>query len=409
MTHSYYGGMHMKICFYFQVHQPMRLAPFSIFAPEGAAGDSLYERYFDHALNRQILEKVAKKCYLPTNALLLEALEKNPELKLAFSTTGVFLEQARLYMPEVAESFASLARTGRVEFLSETYYHSLSSLFSDKTEFEAQVKLHTSAIAPFCQKPQVFRNTEAMFSNEIAYWAERMGYAGIMTEGLDQMLGWRSPTYAYKVKGCPNIRALLRHYKLSDDIGYRFSQKSWNEWPLTAPKYARWLADTPGECVNLFMDYETFGEHHWEDTGIFAFLKQLFPEISNHKHLSYATPSEVARTVEPRGEVDMPSVISWADNERDTSAWLGNEMQRSAFAELTSLEKPVKELGDADILRTWRHLQNSDHLYYCCTKSLSDQDVHNYFSPYESPFDSFINYMNVLQDLKAQVKKRGKR
>jgi len=399
----------MKVCFYFQVHQPMRLAPFSIFAPEGGEQASLFERYFDHSLNKQILQKVANKCYLPTNSLLLDALEKNPDLHLAFSITGVFLEQARMYMPEVVDSFAALAKTGRVEFLSETYYHSLSSLFTEQTEFEEQVNLHKAAIAPFCAKPTVFRNTESMFSNDIAHWAERLGYVGIMTEGLDQMLGWRSPTYTYKVRGSDKIRALLRHYKLSDDIGYRFSQKSWNEWPLTAEKYANWLAATPGDCVNLFMDYETFGEHHWEDTGIFSFLKQLFPEISKHRHLEYATPSQVAQQVGPRGEVDAPSVISWADNERDTSAWLGNDMQRAAFGELTSLEKPLKELGDADLLRTWRHLQNSDHLYYCCTKSLSDQDVHNYFSPYESPFDSFINYMNVIQDLKAQVKRREKR
>lgn len=399
----------MKVCFYFQVHQPMRLAPFSIFAPDGADGGELFTRYFNHDLNRQILEKVATKCYLPANRLLLELLEKHPELKISFSTTGVFLEQARLYMPEVIDSFSALAKTGRVEFLSETYYHSLSSLFSEQTEFEEQVKLHQAAIAPFCSKPSVFRNTEAMFSNDIAYRAERMGYSGIMAEGLDQMLGWRSPTYAYSVKGCSKIRALLRHYKLSDDIGYRFSQKSWNEWPLTAPKYARWLADTPGDCTNLFMDYETFGEHHWEDTGIFNFLRALPGEILKHPHLSFATPSEIAATVAPAGEVEAPSVISWADNERDTSAWLGNDMQRAAFAELASLEKPVKELNDPDLLRVWRHLQNSDHLYYCCTKSLSDQDVHNYFSPYESPFDSFINYMNVLQDLKAQVKKRQKK
>ena len=248
-----------------------------------------------------------------------------------------------------------------------------------------------------------------MFSNDIAFWAESMGYKGIMAEGLDQMLGWRSPTYAYSVQGCSGIRALLRHYKLSDDIGYRFSQKSWNEWPLTAPKYARWLSELQGDCVNLFMDYETFGEHHWEDTGIFNFLRALPGEISKYNHLSFATPTDIATTVEPRGEVAAPSVISWADNERDTSAWLGNDMQRACFTELTSLEKPVKELADPDLLRAWRHLQNSDHLYYCCTKSLSDQDVHNYFSPYESPFESFINYMNVLQDLKAQVKKRQKR
>lgn len=399
----------MKICFYFQVHQPMRLAPFSIFSPANGEETSLFDRYFDHSLNKQILQKVANKCYLPANQLLLEALEQNPSLKLAFSITGVFLEQARMYMPELIDSFRALAKTGRVEFLSETYYHSLSSLFSEKVEFEEQVKLHRAAIAPFGQTPSVFRNTEAMFSNDIAYWAERMGYCGIMTEGIEQILGWRSPTYTYKVKGCLGIRALLRHYKLSDDIGYRFSQKSWSEWPLTAPKYASWLASTPGDCLNLFMDYETFGEHHWEDTGIFAFLRALFPEISKYRHLSFATPSEVAKTIEPAGEIDVPHTISWADMERDTSAWLGNDMQRAAFSELVSLEKPIKELGDEDLLRTWRHLQNSDHLYYCCTKSLSDQDVHNYFSPYESPFDSFINYMNVIQDLKAEVHKRQRR
>ncbi len=397
----------MKVCFYFQVHQPMRLAPFSVFAP--TKDDSLFSRYFDEQLNRQILGKVARKCYLPTNALLLDALEKHPDLHLAFSTTGVFLEQARLYQPELLDSFRALSRTGRVEFLSETYYHSLSSLFDDKAEFTQQVALHKAAIADFTASPSVFRNTEAMFSNDIAYWAERMGYAGIMAEGLDQMLDWRSPTYAYSVKGCKSIKALLRHYKLSDDIGYRFSNKSWNEWPLTADKYARWLAGLSGDCVNLFMDYETFGEHHWEDTGIFEFLRSLFGEVGKHPHLSFATPGQIAASLPPRGEVDAPSVITWADNERDTSAWLGNDMQRACYSELTSLEKPVKELNDPDVLRAWRHLQNSDHLYYCCTKSLSDQDVHNYFSPYDSPFESFINYMNILQDLKAQVKSRLKK
>lgn len=397
----------MDICFYFQVHQPMRLAPFSVFSSD--QGEATFERYFDHALNREILHKVASKCYLPTNALLLEALERHPELKISFSITGVFLEQAQLYAPEVVDSFQSLARTGRVEFLSETYYHSLSSLFPTPEEFGAQVALHRKAIAPLCPDPKVFRNTESMFSNDIALWAERMGYRGIMTEGLDQMLGWRSPTYTYAVKGCSSIRALLRHYKLSDDIGYRFSQKSWNEWPLTAPKYARWLSALEGDCANLFMDYETFGEHHWADTGIFSFLENLFGEVGKHRHLSFATPSEVAARHAPRGEVDCPAVISWADAERDTSAWLGNDMQRAAFSELTALEGPVKALGDADVLRVWRHLQNSDHLYYCSTKSLSDQDVHNYFSPYESPFDSFINYMNVLQDLKGVVAQRSRR
>lgn len=400
--------MPMKVCFYFQVHQPMRLAPFSIFN-DGAS--SPVDSYFDRELNKGIMHKVAKKCYLPTNAVLLEALERNPGMKVSFSTTGVFLEQAEMFAPEVIESFRSLAKTGRVEFLSETYYHSLSSLFADKSEFAAQIALHQKKLADLGllrngQNPRVFRNTEAMFSNEIASLAEGMGYEGIMAEGYDNVLGWRSSTYLYSVKQTSKIKALLRHYKLSDDIGYRFSAKWWNEYPLTADKYANWLSQLQGDCVNLFMDYETFGEHHWEDTGIFGFLRHLPDEISKRQNLSFATPSELAVSVDSRGEVDVPQITSWADMERDTSAWLGNEMQQACWAELTALEGPIKKLNDPEYTRTWRHLQNSDHLYYCCTKSLSDQDVHNYFSPYDSPFDAFINYMNVLQDLKARVQEK---
>ena len=393
----------MKVCFYFQVHQPMRLAQFSVFSKKG---ETVFGRYFDEGLNKQILDKVAAKCYLPTNRMLLQCLEKNPQLHLSFSITGVFLEQARLYNPEVMESFRSLAKTGRVEFLSETYYHSLSSLFDEKKEFEQQLKLHETAISEFTKPSKVLRNTEAKFSNNIAKMAEGMGYEGIMAEGIESMLGWRSPTYLYSVHGTQKIKALLRHYKLSDDIGYRFSQKSWNQWPLTAPKYAKWLSEIEGDCVNLFMDYETFGEHHWEDTGIREFLSGTFDEISKYSSLEFATPSQIAKDTEAKGEIDSPEVVSWADNERDTSAWLGNEMQRSCFSEITALEKQVKEINDSELTRVWRHLQNSDHLYYCCTKSLSDQDVHNYFSPYESPFDSYINYMNILQDLKSEINER---
>lgn len=396
----------MKVCFYFQVHQPMRLSHFSVF--DSNTNDPI-SRYFDHDLNKQIMNKVANKCYLPTNKILLEALERHSNLKLSFSITGVFLEQAKMYNPAIIDSFRELAKTGRVEFLSETYYHSLSSLFIDKQEFEEQINLHSKIIGEFATPSKVLRNTEAMFSNSIAYMAEQMGFEGIMTEGFESLLGWRSPTYVYSVKGCSKIKALLRHYKLSDDVGYRFSQKSWPQWPLTAPKYANWLSDLQGDCVNLFMDYETFGEHHWEDTGILKFLEHVFGEISNHKHLEFATPGEIAKSVQPNGEIDSENVVSWADNERDTSAWLGNDMQHSAWTELTSLEKSVKELQDPQILRAWRHLQNSDHLYYCCTKSLSDQDVHNYFSPYDSPFDSYINYMNILHDLKDEVNARLKK
>ncbi len=392
----------MEICIYFQVHQPLRLSHYSIFgegASEGSGG------YFDSALNSEIMRKVAGKCYLPANKVMLELLEANPEFHVSYSLTGVFLEQCSLFAPEVLESFAALARTGRAEFLSETYHHSLSYLFSDKDEFVEQIRLHREAISKFAKPSSVFRNTEAMFSNDIAYLVERLGYNGIMAEGLEHILGWRSPNYLYTVKGCEKIKALLRHYKLSDDIGYRFSAKWWNEYPLTAEKYARWLSELQGDCVNIFMDYETFGEHHWADTGIFEFLRHLPAQIGKMRHLRFSTPSQLVERVAARDDIDAPQVTSWADMERDTSAWLGNEMQRTAFSLLESLGKKVRETKDEGALRTWRMLGNSDHFYYMCTKSLSDQDVHNYFSPYDSPFDAYINYMNVLNEFREKVEK----
>ncbi|MCX8197600.1 MAG: glycoside hydrolase family 57 protein [Candidatus Micrarchaeota archaeon] len=392
----------MHICIYFQVHQPLRLANFSITKDY----DEDMESYFDSQLNRRIMEKVAQKCYLPANRLMLELLEKNPGFKVSYSLTGVFIEQCKMFAPEVMQTFAELAKTGRAEFLSETYYHSLSCLFEDKEEFISQIELHSKAISEFASPSKVFRNTEAMFSNEIAYLAERLGYKGILAEGLDHILGWRSPNYLYTVSGCESIKALLRHYRLSDDVGYRFSAKWWSEYPLTAEKYARWLSELQGDCVNIFMDYETFGEHHWEDTGIFEFLRHLPQEVQKHRHLAFSTPSEIVDKAPARGEIDVPHTTSWADMERDTSAWLGNDMQKSSFAFLESLGKKVKQTGDKDIIRVWRMLQNSDHFYYMCTKSLSDQDVHNYFSPYDSPFDAYINYMNILQDFAKKVEQR---
>jgi len=377
----------------------MRLSNFSLFN-ENQSG-----QYFDLELNRQIMEKVSKKCYLPTNQLMLELLDKFPDFKISYSLTGVFIEQCKMFAPEVLQSFAELYKTSKVEFLSETYYHSLSSLFEDKDEFIAQVEMHSKAISEFAKPSKVFRNTEAMFSNEIAYLVERLGYDGIMAEGLDHILGWRSPTYLYNVKGCEKIKALLRHYRLSDDIGYRFSAKWWSEYPLTASKYARWLSELKGDCVNIFIDYETFGEHHWQDSGIFEFLRYLPEEILKYNSLHFTTPSELVERIGAKGEIDVPYTTSWADMERDTSAWLGNDMQRSAFSLLESLGPRVKKLGDKNLIRTWRMLQNSDHFYYMCTKSLSDQDVHNYFSPYDSPFEAYINYMNILQDFKELIEK----
>jgi len=390
----------MEICFYFQVHQPLRLAQFSIFGNQ----DDSCAGYFDSDLNRRIMEKVAGKCYLPTNQLMLELLEKHPEFRISYSLTGVFLEQCRMFVPDVLHSFAALAATGRVEFLSETYYHSLSYLFSDKDEFIRQVELHRRELSAFTTPSKVFRNTEAMFSNDIAYTVERMGYNGIMAEGLDHILGWRSPNYLYGVKGCQKIKALLRNYRLSDDIGYRFSAKWWSEYPMTAEKYASWLSGLQGDCANIFMDYETFGEHHWKDTGIFEFLRHLPGEILKRPHLRFSTPSQLVEKIGVRDDIDVPDVTSWADMERDTSAWLGNEMQRDAFSRLEALGPAVLHSKDEGLLRTWRMLGNSDHFYYMCTKSLSDQDVHNYFSPYDSPFDAYINYMNILHDFEERLK-----
>jgi alpha-amylase len=384
----------------------MRLRHFSIF---GDGEDTSFGKYFDNELNKQIMEKVATKCYIPTNNLMLDLLEKHPDFRISYSITGVFLEQCKMFMPQILDSFRALAKTGRVDFLSETYYHSLSSLFPSKEEFIEQVEMHKKAIGDLRTDPTVFRNTEAMFSNDIAYLVERMGYHGIMAEGIDHVLGWRSANYLYTVNTCQKIKTLLRNYKLSDDIGYRFSAKWWSEYPLTADKYSSWLSKLEGDCVNVFMDYETFGEHHWQDTGIFEFLKHLPGEVSNHKHLRFTTPSMLVNDVGARGSIDVPHITSWADMERDTSAWLGNEMQRSCFNQMLELEQPVKESKNPEWLSIWRMLQNSDHLYYMCTKSLSDQDVHNYFSPYESPFEAYINYSNILADFSSKVKKEARK
>lgn len=394
-----------SICIYFQVHQPVRLRRLSLFEP--TPPENLFERYFDAKLNREIFNKVAEKCYLPTNRLLLELIRKYGEkFKISYSLTGTFLEQAAQHRPEVLDSFRELAETGSVDFLNETYYHSLSSLFEDKTEFLEQVRKHSEELKKrFGIDADVFRNTEALFSNEIARLAEEFGYKGIIAEGHERILGWRSPNYLYSVKGCRKLKALLRNYKLSDDVSYRFSAHWWSEFPLTADKYARWLAASPGQCINLFMDYETFGEHQWKETGIFEFLRALPEEVLKYGNLKFRTPNDAIREFEPVGEIDVPYPLSWADLERDTSAWLGNAMQRECFSLLQSLEGPVRETRDEELLHIWRLLQNSDHLYYLCTKSWADGDVHKYFSPFPSPYDGFINFMNILQDFKKQVEK----
>jgi alpha-amylase len=355
--------------------------------------------------NKAIIEKVAGKCYLPANATLLENIKNNPEFKVSFSISGVALEQFEKYMPEVLDSFKALVDTGNVELLSETYHHSLSSIYCPE-EFESQVGLHRKKIHDlFGVTPSVFRNTELIYSNEIAKMVEKMGYKGILAEGADHVLGWRSPTFVYKPAGTENIKLLLKHYRLSDDVAFRFSQRSWEGWPLTAPKFADWVSshNGNGQTINLFMDYETFGEHQWEDTGIFDFLKYLPGEILKNPDNNFATPSEVIDRYEAKGELDVPYYVSWADTERDLSAWTGNDLQKEALETVYALGKEIIHIDDPALVEDWRRLQTSDHFYYMCTKWWNDGDVHKYFSPYESPYEAFIAYMNVMQDMRLRL------
>ncbi len=391
-----------SVCLYFEVHQPIRLNHFSVF---NIGNSNPSDHYFNRPLNQEIFTKVAKKCYLPTNNLLLNLIDEyNGEFRVSFSLTGTFVEYCQQFMPEVLDSFKELFKTGAVDMIEETYFHSLSSLFDDLDEFEEQVQMHREMIKNiFNFKPRVFRNTEAIYDNRIAKKVSDMGYKGILTEGTEKILGWRSPNYLYKPVNC-DLKVLMRNYTLSDDVGFRFSAQMWKGYPLTADKYANWMSHCQGDLVNLFMDYETFGEHQWEDTGIFDFLKHLPTEVLKHEHLDFLTVSSAVERYNAVGEIDVPWAISWADEDRDVSTWLGNDMQIACFNEIKNIGKKLKEKGDEDLLRTWRRLQTSDHLYYCSTKGLADGDVHAYFSPYDGPYDGFINYMNILQDLKQKIK-----
>lgn len=391
------------VCCYFEVHQPFRINRFSVFHIGGDVNP--YDAYFNHDLNRKIFERVANKCYLPTNRLLLDLIKQfNGKFRISFSITGTFMEYCDRYMPEVMESFKELFRTGCVDLIGETYYHSLSGIFDDLSEFEDQVNLHRETLMRrFNCEPAVFRNTEAIYDNRIAKKIEEMGFRGIITEGTEKILGWRSPNYLYKPVNAPNLKVLLRNHQLSDDIAFRFSATGWNEFPLTAEKFGSWVSASEGDLVNIFMDYETFGEHQWPETGIFDFLRHLPDEILRYPNNEFITVREAVERFSPVGEIDVPFAISWADMERDVSTWLGNDMQIACFNELKEIGRRVKEKGDENLIRLWRLLQTSDHLYYISTKGLADGDVHKYFSPYSGPYEGFINYMNILQDLKQRV------
>jgi alpha-amylase len=391
----------VSVCFYFQVHQPQRLRRYSVFDIGTEQG------YFDDAKNKQIMDKVAKKCYLPTNRLMLDLINSTDgKFKCAYSITGTALEQFQQYQPRVLDSFQELADTGNVEFLAETYHHSLSFLHS-KDEFQQQVKLHRKAMRQhFKQSPSIFRNTELIFNNEVAATAEKMGYKGVLAEGADHILGWRSPNFLYRSVSARKTKLMLKNYRLSDDIAFRFSNKGWKEWPLTIEKYASWVNayNGNGQVVNLFMDYETFGEHQWEDTGIFEFMRRMPHELLLHPDNDFITPSEAVRRYQPVADLDMHNIVSWADMERDLSAWLGNKMQQAAIQRLYHIEKDIKASNDTVLLDQWRKLQTSDHFYYMCTKWFSDGDVHKYFNPYDSPYESFIAFMNILNDIQVRLK-----
>jgi alpha-amylase len=380
----------------------MRLNHFSVF--NIGANKDRFSDYFNDKLNQEIFEKVAKKCYIPTNKILLDLINKyDGKFRISFSLTGTFIEYCERYMPSVIDSFKDLFATGAVDLIEETYYHSLSSMYDDLDEFETQVKMHRKKIKKiFNYKPKIFRNTETIYDNRIAKKITELGYKGIITEGADKILGGRSPNYLYKPVDT-DLKVLLRNYKLSDDIGFRFSTHNWSEFPLTADKYAKWLSRCEGDLVNLFIDYETFGEHQWIETGIFEFIKHLPGEVLKNNHLDFVTVGQAVERYTPVGDIDVPWAISWADEDRNVSTWLGNDMQIACFNELKNIGKKIKETGNENLLKTWRRLQTSDHLYYCSTKGLADGDVHAYFSPYESPYEGFINFMNILQDLKQRV------
>lgn len=396
-----------SVCFYFQAHQPRRVKRYRVF-DIGEDPHYFNDESDQKTNNRKIIKKVSEKCYLPANRLLLELLEKHPEFKVTFSLSGIFLEQLEEYAPEVLDSFRALIQTGQVELLNETYYHSLAYLYSP-IEFRRQVRLHRKKLLElFDYAPEAFRHTELIYNNALAEEVKDLGFRTILAEGADHILGWRSPNFVYQPVGTPGLRLLLKNYKLSDDVAFRFSSRDWSEWPLTAPKFGQWLSALNGsaggaQVVNLFMDYETLGEHQWASTGIFDFLRALPDEILKHPDNDFVTVSEASARYAPVGEIDAPNFYSWADTERDLSAWLSNDLQQEAARRLYELEKAVLKTRRSSLIESWRRLGTSDHLYYMCTKWWNDGDVHKYFSPYESPYEAFISFMNVLQDLELRL------
>jgi alpha-amylase len=402
--------MKQAICLYLHVHQPFRVKHYTIF------DSGVDHNYFNDSTpgvdtnNEFIINKVAEKSYLPTNAILKEMLEKHDDFKLSLSITGTVIDQLEMWAPKVLDSFRDLVSSGRVEIVAETYHHTLAFFYS-REEFEKQLEMHKTKVKElFGQTPRVIRNTELSYNNDLAYWADKAGYKGIITEGWDKVLGWRSPNFMYMPTYTDNIKLLLKNYRLSDDIAFRFGDRNWSEWPLTAEKFINWLgaAGDDAHFYNLFMDYETFGEHQWADTGVFDFLKAIPDYWKNSRaDRTFMTVSEAIDFFEPVDRVDVPYTITWADTERDLSAWLGNSMQQQAIQATYSLQEAVLSTNDWQLINDWRRLQTSDHYYYMCTKWFNDGDIHSYFSPYGTPYEAFTNFMNAWHDIKFRLSEKG--
>ncbi len=399
--------MKKAIVLYMHVHQPYRVRNYTIF-DAGNRHDYFDAPYDDRRSNEKILHKVAEKSYLSTNKILKELLDKHPEFCISLSMTGTLLDQLQAWSPKALKSFQELAQTGRVEFVGETYHHSLAFFYS-QFEFNMQVQMHKEKIQElFNYTPTAFRNTELSYNNDLAYWADNEGYKAVISEGWDPILGWRSPNFVYQPTHTNNIRLLMKNYKLSDDIAFRFGDQNWKEWPLTADKFTHWLSETgDAQVFNLFMDYETFGEHQWDESGIFHFLRHLPAHWLENENHTFMTLTQAAESYEAVDKIDTPYTTTWADTERDLSAWLGNPMQHEAITGLYELETPILESGDLTLIEDWRKLQTSDHFYYMCTKWFNDGDIHAYFSPYETPYEAHITFMNAFHDLKFRLSVMG--
>ncbi len=392
------------ICLYLHMHQPIRYREYSIF---DVGNDSNYfnSDYNSRQSNERIFKKVATKSYRPMLNLLEKNMQKHPEFKVSLSITGTWLEQAEKWAPELIQQIRRLVDRGQVEILGETYYHSLA-FFYNQDEFNDQVRLHSDKIRKiFGVTPRVFRNTELAYNDQLARWAEAAGYQGILAEGWDKILGWRSPNHVYRPAGCENLKLLLKNYRLSDDIAFRFSNRGWKEWPLAVPKYQNWINHDclRGNLINLFMDFETFGEHQWADTGIFDFMDNFISSWLAEYENKFVTVSEACKLEQPADTISMPETVTWADTERDLSAWASNAMQNSAMHDLYSIRDAILATGDDKLISDWRAMTTSDHPYSMCTKYWNDGDVHAYFSAYASPYESFMYFMNVLRDIEYRL------